>query len=162
MALVQEQLAGLVKELGKVTLLQEQMVGLVKELEEVKSNTHGNKQHPLSVSRWARLSDLKSLNITWENDMYKHCKLDFTFKELRDEHKERYKANLPLKFRTGALGPLMQHNLFEVWLCLEDHYCSHPDDTWFCWVIDESVARPRERAPDQYIAWGHNSDLQLF
>ena len=99
---------------------------------------------------------------TWEHGMYAHCKLNMTFQDLRDEHKERSKANLHIKYRTGGLGLLMQQNLFEVWLCLEEHNCSHPNGNWFCWVIDESVAFPDERAPDQYIAWGYNSDLKLF
>jgi hypothetical protein len=29
-------------------------------------------------------------------------------------------------------------------------------------VIDERIALPRERAPDQYVPWGHNGQLKLF
>jgi hypothetical protein len=29
-------------------------------------------------------------------------------------------------------------------------------------VIDEKVAIPEERAPQQYVAWGHNADLKLL
>jgi len=56
----------------------------------------------------------------------------------------------------------MQQNMFEVWLCVEGHTCSRPNGNWFCWVVDESIAFPDERAPDQYVAWGYNSDLRLF
>jgi hypothetical protein len=33
---------------------------------------------------------------------------------------------------------------------------------WFCWVIDERIALPKERAPQQYVPWGHNGLLKLF
>ncbi len=29
-------------------------------------------------------------------------------------------------------------------------------------MIDERIALPRERAPDQYVPWGHNGQLKLF
>jgi hypothetical protein len=29
-------------------------------------------------------------------------------------------------------------------------------------VIDERIALPRERAPHQYVPWGHNGQLKLF
>ena len=29
-------------------------------------------------------------------------------------------------------------------------------------MIDERIALPRERAPDQYVPWGHNGHLKLF
>ena len=32
---------------------------------------------------------------------------------------------------------------------------------YFCWVLDETKATPHENAPEQYLAWGHNKDLQL-
>ena len=107
-------------------------------------------------------STCKMFNTTWEHGMYTHCKLNMTFQDLRDEDKERSKTNLHVKYRTGGLGVLMQQTLFEVWLCVEEHNCSHPNGDWFCWVVDESVAFPDERAPDQYVAWGYNSDLNLF
>ena len=35
-------------------------------------------------------------------------------------------------------------------------------DDWFCWVIDERIALSKERAPEQYVPWGHNGLLKLF
>ena len=35
-------------------------------------------------------------------------------------------------------------------------------DDWFCWVIDERIALPKERAPQQYVPWGYNGLLKLF
>ena len=35
-------------------------------------------------------------------------------------------------------------------------------DDWFCWVIDERIALPKERAPEQYVPWGYNGLLKLF
>jgi hypothetical protein len=35
-------------------------------------------------------------------------------------------------------------------------------DDWFCWVIDERIAVPKERAPEQYVPWGQNGLLKLF
>ncbi len=29
-------------------------------------------------------------------------------------------------------------------------------------MIDERIALPKERAPDQYVPWGHNGHLKLF
>jgi hypothetical protein len=29
-------------------------------------------------------------------------------------------------------------------------------------VIDERIALPKERAPEQYVAWGHHGYLKLF
>ena len=29
-------------------------------------------------------------------------------------------------------------------------------------VIDERIAQPNERAPEQYVAWGHTGHLKLF
>ncbi len=29
-------------------------------------------------------------------------------------------------------------------------------------MIDERIALPKERAPDQYVPWGHNGQLKLF
>ena len=29
-------------------------------------------------------------------------------------------------------------------------------------VIDERIALTKERAPEQYVAWGHNGHLKLF
>ena len=51
-----------------------------------------------------------------------------------------------------------------MWTCVEDHDCSGhsaPQDGWFCWVLDERKALPYERAPEQWVPWGHNCDLKL-
>ena len=32
----------------------------------------------------------------------------------------------------------------------------------FCWVVDERITLRGERAPEQYVPWGYNSDLELF
>ena len=92
--------------------------------------------------------------------MYKHCYLNFTLSELR----QRGKDFLSPKFKTGGLGKLMQPDVFEIWTCVEDHHCSGaspPHDGWFCWVLDERKALPYERAPEQWVPWGHNCDLKL-
>ena len=92
--------------------------------------------------------------------MYKHCALNFTLQELRQRHKNM----LPPRFKTGGLGKLMQPDVFEIWACVEDHDCSghsSPQDGWFCWVLDERKALPYERAPEQWVAWGHHCDLKL-
>jgi len=73
------------------------------------------------------------LNTTRKHGMHTHCTLNMTFQDLRDEHKERSKANLHTKYRTGGLG----QTLFKVWLCVKKHDCSHPNGDWFCWVVDE-------------------------
>jgi hypothetical protein len=49
---------------------------------------------------------------------------------------------------------------------VDQHECfnrtSDAMDDWFCWVIDERIALPKERAPEQYVPWGHNGLLKLF
>jgi len=57
----------------------------------------------------------------------------------------------------------MQQGRYEVWLCVEDHYCSiYPTDKFFCWVLDETkVNSVGEVAPDQWVPWNHNAHLQL-
>ena len=101
---------------------------------------------------------LSKLQPTWGSPEFKHCELNFTFHELR----QRYKELRPPIFKTGGLGPLMQHDHFEVWICIENHYCAnHPTDKYFCWVLDETKARDGEIAPDQYVAWDHNANLQI-
>ena len=46
--------------------------------------------------------------------------------------------------------------------CIYDHYCSsHPTDKFFCWVRDETKAKNGEVAPDQYVPWNHNANLQI-
>ena len=68
---------------------------------------------------------LSQLEATWGSLEFAHCALNFTMQELRN----RYKASRPPNFKTGGLGSLMQPNLYEVWVCIEDHYCSnHPTD----------------------------------
>ena len=32
---------------------------------------------------------------------------------------------------------------------------------FFCWVLDETKAKNGEVAPEQYIAWNHNANLQI-
>ena len=101
---------------------------------------------------------LSKLQPTWGSSVFKKCELNFTFHELR----QRYKELRPPIFKTGGLGPLMQHDHFEVWICIENHYCAnHPTDKYFCWVLDETKARDGEIAPDQYVAWDHNANLQI-
>ena len=80
-------------------------------------------------------------------------------RELRHLHKKGA-AN----FKTGGLGPLTEINIFEVWVCVEGHPCSinNPADTFFCWVIDERKAKGGEVAPDQYVPWNHNENLDLL
>ena len=57
---------------------------------------------------------------------------------------------------------MMTPEKFEVWLCVEGHYCAtHPTDKYFCWVMDESKAVMSENAPSQWLPWGHNADLKL-
>ena len=68
---------------------------------------------------------LSQLEATWGSLEFAHCELNFTLSELRN----RFKASLPPNFKTGGLGPLMQAGVFEVWVCIENHYCSnHPVD----------------------------------
>ena len=102
---------------------------------------------------------LSQLNNTWGSPEFAHCELNFTFRELRN----RYKESRPPNFKTGGLGPLMQPGRYEVWLCVEDHYCSiHPTDKFFCWVLDETkVKSVGEVAPDQWVPWNHHAHLQL-
>jgi hypothetical protein len=103
---------------------------------------------------------LAMLNVAWGRREYSRCELSYTLSELR----QRHNANMPTSFKIGGLGTKMRADLFEVWVCVEGHYCagtSHPMDGWFCWVIDERIAQPVEHAPQQYVAWGHNYDLQL-
>ena len=97
------------------------------------------------------------LPLMWGSASYSSCVLEYTLKELRD----RRIAGLGPRFRTGGLGQLMAPDTYEVWLCVEGHSCSTAADEWMCWVIDERVASPIERAPEQYVAWGPSSVLEL-
>ena len=112
----------------------------------------------LFTSSWCTYH-LSQLNNTWGSPEFAHCELNFTFRELRN----RYKESRPPNFKTGGLGPLMQPGRYEVWLCVEDHYCSiHPTDKFFCWVLDETkVKSVGEVAPDQWVPWNHHAHLQL-
>ena len=94
----------------------------------------------------------------WGTPELAHCTLNFTLRELRQRDKEG-----GTNFKTGGLGPLMKPHIYEVWVCVEGHYCSNnnPTDKFFCWVIDERKARHGEVAPDQYVAWNHNAILQM-
>lgn len=101
---------------------------------------------------------LSQLEASWGSLEFIHCELNFTMQELRNRNKE----SRPPNFKTGGLGPLMQPDLYEVWVCIEDHYCSnHPTDRFFCWVLDETKAQNGEVVPDQYVAWNHNANLQI-
>jgi hypothetical protein len=102
---------------------------------------------------------LAQLNRSWGQQIYQHCALNFTLGELR----HRAKGMLPPKFRTGGLGSLMLPDIM-TWTCVQGHDCSGespPQDGWFCWVLDELIALPHERAPEQWVPWGHNCDLKL-
>ena len=102
---------------------------------------------------------LAQLNRSWGQQIYQHCALNFTLGELR----HRAKGMLPPKFRTGGLGSLMLSDIM-TWTCVQGHDCSGespPQDGWFCWVLDERIALPHERAPEQWVPWGHNCDLKL-
>ena len=96
---------------------------------------------------------------TWGSTEFAHCKLNFTLDELR----KRYKESRAPNFKTGSLArPLRQPGLYEVWVCIEEHYCSnHPTDKYFCWVLDESKAKNGEGAPGQYVPWDYNANLQI-
>lgn len=94
---------------------------------------------------------LSKLNNTWGFHEFAHCELNFTMRELRNSFKE----SQPPNFKTGGLGILMQPNLYEVWVCIEMHYCSnHPTDKFFCWVLDGCLMRQKPRtevASDHYV-----------
>ena len=99
---------------------------------------------------------------SWGNSSFEHCKLIFSLQQLR----KRERAGLPPRYRTGGLGLKMQPDVFETWVCVDQHECSNssiaPMDGWFCWVIDYRIGLPRERAPEQFVPWGHNGYLKLF
>ena len=96
---------------------------------------------------------------TWGSPEFAHCKLNFTLEKLG----KRYKESRAPNFKTGSLArPLRQPGLYEVWVCIEEHYCSnHPTDKYFCWVLDESKAKNGEGAPGQYVPWDYNANLQI-
>jgi hypothetical protein len=98
----------------------------------------------------------------WGNASFAHCNLNYTLQQLR----QRERAGLPPNYRTGGLGRKMHPSIFEAWVCVDQHECisrtSVPMNDWFCWVIDERIALPKERAPQQYVPWGYNGLLKLF
>jgi uncharacterized protein involved in outer membrane biogenesis len=98
----------------------------------------------------------------WGNASFAHCRLDYSLQQLL----QRESAGLPPNYRTGGLGRKIHPSIFEVWVCVDEHECirrtSVPMDDWFCWVIDERIALPKERAPQQYVPWGQNGLLKLF
>jgi hypothetical protein len=101
---------------------------------------------------------LSQLQATWGSPEFAHCKLSLTLEELGN----RYTESLPPKFKMGSLGPLKQPDRFEVWICIEDHYCAnHPTDKYFCWVLNETKSKNGEVAPGQYVPWDHNTKLQI-
>ncbi len=99
---------------------------------------------------------------SWGNDSFAHCNLNYTLHQLR----QRESAGQSPNYRTGGLGRKMQPSIFEAWVCVDQHECisrtSVPTNDWFCWVINERIALPKERAPEQYVPWGHNGLLKLF
>jgi len=127
----------------------------------IQRDTSWETYQPPNITSWVLINQTyqpSNINSTWGNIMYAHCDLNLTLKQLR----QGYKDNNPPNFRTGGLGPLMQPDLFEVWVCVENHFCStHPTDHWFCWTISESIAKDGEKTPDQYVAWGPNAVLGL-
>jgi hypothetical protein len=98
----------------------------------------------------------------WGNASFAHCNLNYTLHQLR----QRESAGQSPNYRTGGLGRKMQPSIFEAWVCVDQHECSSrtsvPMNDWFCWVIDERIALPKERAPQQYVPWGYNGLLKLF
>jgi len=40
---------------------------------------------------------------------------------------------LSLSLSAGGLGKWMEVNVFEVYVCVEEHECSTHLDPWFCW-----------------------------
>ena len=107
---------------------------------------------------------MSGLNASWGNSKYAHCELGVTLRELRQAYKSGIITAHPANFKMGGLGEWAQPGLFEIWVCVQHHYCSGtepPMDGWFCWVLDERVYRTGERAPEQYVPWGHNCDLKL-
>ena len=99
---------------------------------------------------------------SWGNTSFAHCNLNYTLHQLR----QRESAGQSPNYRTGGLGRKMQPSIFEAWVCVDQHECirrtSDAMDDWFCWVIDERIALPKERAPQQYVPWGYNGLLKLF
>jgi hypothetical protein len=99
---------------------------------------------------------------TWGNASFAQCNLNYTLQQLR----QRESAGLPPNYRTGGLGRKIHPSIFEVCVCVDQHECirrtSVPMDDWFCWVIDERIAVPKERAPEHYIPWGQNGLLKLL
>ena len=95
------------------------------------------------------------LNYKWETQEYSHCHCDWTWKEMRERFKSHFYDEGP-RYRTGALGKLMVPDKYEVWLCIEDHYCSDlsSSDSWFCWVFNEQT--------QHFVPWAPNSKLHLL
>jgi len=97
---------------------------------------------------------------SWGSASFANCSLHLTLQQLR----QRERAGLPPRHRTGGLGRMMQPSIFEVnllvsgmsevcvcvcvcvrdfpegaqaWVCVDQHECSSsspPMDGWFCWV----------------------------
>jgi len=119
------------------------------------------KEETAAASPPPGVSTSASPTTSWGNASFAHCKLHLSLQQLR----QRESAGLPPRHRTGGLGLKMQPSVFEAWVCVDQHECissSAPMDGWFCWVIDERIALPRERAPEQFVPWGHSGYLKLF
>ena len=93
------------------------------------------------------------------NPAYEQCSLTYTLREMRKFSKET--AGVFPKFQTGGLGQSMKPDVYESWLCLRHPCAAHYQDKRFCWVLNESVAYPYEKAPEQWIPWGPNALLNL-
>ena len=98
-------------------------------------------------------------NMYWGDPAFIHCQCNLTMKELR----QRKKHALSPRYRTGGLGRRITRSIWEVWICTDSyHGCPSAVDQWFCFVVDERIALPQERAPQQYVPWGYNANLKLF
>ena len=96
--------------------------------------------------------DLNAVPI-WGSKEYRHCHFEWTWKELRQHFKANFFGTMP-QFRTGSLAEHMSEGRYEVWVCMQDHYCSDAANKWFCWVYDEVAGA--------FVPWAPNSILQII
>ena len=96
--------------------------------------------------------DLNAVPI-WGSKEYRHCHFEWTWKELRQHFKANFFGTMP-QFRTGSLAEHMSEGRYEVWVCMQDHYCSDAANKWFCWVYDEVAG--------VFVPWAPNSILQII
>ena len=110
------------------------------------------------VLEFARAAAMQ--NMHWGDPAFIHCRCNLTMKELRQRKKDGLSSP---RYRTGGLGRRITRGVWEVWICTDsDHGCPSAVDQWFCFVVDERIALPQERAPQQYVPWGYNANLKLF